>query len=102
MTEEFQHRDFKVANDIYSLAFAALIHPDEVGKTEDGIHMPRIDLLNDERESLYISAMLVTLTQFTTIILINHFFEELPNVITKADKFEVMIPRLLSSLMMHL
>lgn len=39
-TTEFKNRDIKVRNDVYSLSFTALLHPDEVEKDEK--HYPSI------------------------------------------------------------
>lgn len=65
--------------------------------------MKRIDLLNDERENLYYSAIIVVLMQFTTIYLILVFFSSGSGLnIVPALKYEVVIPRLTSSIMMHL
>lgn len=65
--------------------------------------MKRINLLNDERENLYYSAILVVFVQLTTIYLIYIFFSTGSGLeIVPAHKFEVVIPRLTSSIMMHL
>lgn len=108
-TQEFANRDLSINDDIYSLAFAALVHPDETekGLTEEekksGKFMKRIDLLTDERENLYFSAILVTFVQLTTIYLIFIFFSSGSGLkIIPALKYEVVIPRLTSSIMMHL
>ena len=75
MAESFRNINLTIKNNVYGLAFAALVHPDELEKYKGGKHAPRVDLLNDERESLFLSAMLVTMAQLTTMYLINLFFE---------------------------
>lgn len=70
--------------------------------------MPKIDLLNEERNSLFLSAMLVSLVQVTTIMLIIAFFGDDGSAAHKevklvpAQAYSVLIPRLISSMMMHL
>lgn len=86
---------------MYSLAYAAILHPDEC---EDG--MPKLDLLAEERSSLFVSALLVSLVQATTIVLIMIFFgddgEGHAVKLVPAQSYFVLIPRLISSIMMHL
>ena len=102
-------QNLKINDDIYSLAFAALVHPDEVEADlteqdkKSGNFMKRIELLNDERDNLFFSAILVTFVQMTTIYLILVFFSEGSGLqIVPALKYSVVIPRLTSSIMMHL
>lgn len=85
------------------------MHPEEAeqGLTEaekkSGSFMKPIKLLNDERENLFYSAILVTFVQITTIYLILVFFSDGKGLkIVPAMKYEVVIPRLTSSIMMHL
>lgn len=62
------------------MAYVALVHPDEAerdlteAEKKSGNFMKRIDLLNDERENLFYSAILVTFVQLTTMYLIYIFF----------------------------
>lgn len=114
-TQVFANRDLKINDDIYSLAFAALVHPDEAeeglteGEKKSGAFMKRINLLCDERDNLFYSAILVTFVQLTTIYLILVFFSEgskenndIGFKMVPATKYETMIPRVTSSIMMHL
>jgi len=39
--------------------------------------MPPIKLMDEERENIFLSAMLVTSVQITTILLISYYFGEL-------------------------
>lgn len=64
--------------------------------------MPRIVLLKEERNILYLSAALVTLVQASTILLIIVYFEEDGLKLKPANDFLILIPRLISSVMMHL
>lgn len=74
-TEKFKLKEVKIQKDIYSLGYAAIIHPMECEVFDAKLkYMPRITLLNEERTSLFISANLVTLVQGTTIMLIVIFF----------------------------
>lgn len=77
------------------------MHPDEC---EDG--MPKLDLLAEERSSLFVSALLVSLVQATTIMLIMIFFGDdgagHAVELVPAQSYFVLIPRLISSIMMHL
>lgn len=86
-----------------------MIHPDETESdlTEDekksGKYMKRLNMHNDERESLYFSAVIVTLMQFTTIYLVMVVFTDSSALnIVRTDRYEIMVPRLTSSIMMHL
>ena len=65
-TNEFEKKEVEISNDIYSLAYAACIHPnecqtDEIPEDEKGDYMPRIKLNNEERSSVFTSALMVTL-----------------------------------------
>jgi len=81
-TEKFKDKEIKIQKDIYSLAYAAILHPIECEQDKaKGLEarpkdkwIPRINLLNEERTSLFVSAMLVSLVQGTTIMLIVIFF----------------------------
>lgn len=85
------------------MAFAALINPDEL--EDDCDHMKPIVLMDEERENMFMSAMLVTNVQIATIILISIYFRGLRDkgkFIKPAPEFAIIVPRLLSSIMMHL
>lgn len=103
-TEKFKLKEVKIQKDIYSLGYAAIIHPMECEEFDAKLkYMPRITLLNEERTSLFISANLVTLVQATTIMLIVIFFGDGKGVhLVPAKSYFVLIPRLISSIMMHL
>lgn len=67
----------KISKDIYSFAYAALIHPMEVEELDaKKKYLPRINMLNEERTALYVGAMMVTMVQASTIMLIYVFFKE--------------------------
>jgi len=74
-TSEFLTRDLKVEQNIYALAFAAQLNPDELEC--DNHHMPPIKLMDEERENIFLSAMLVTSVQVTSILLISYYFDQL-------------------------
>ena len=71
-------------NSTYSLAFAALIHPDEIDrhKAIESKHkqsnklVPRVDLLNDERDGIFTSALLIVVCQVVYLnIMIKYFLD---------------------------
>lgn len=66
-------------------------------------YMPRVALLNDERSSLYISALLVSIIQFSVIMLIVFYFNDGTGVqLVPAMSLLDLLPRLISCIMMHL
>ena len=90
-------------NDIYSLAFAAMLNPDdEFWKKAKDIpnHIPKITMLNYEREVLYSGAFCVAIMQGLYLYILYTFIGELE--IKGVDNFMILIPRILSSLMMHM
>lgn len=102
-TEKFILNEVKIQKDIYSYAFAAIIHPMETEELDPKKkYMPRITLLKEERNILYLSATLVTLVQASTILLIVVYFEEDGLHLKPGNTFLILIPRLISSIMMHL
>lgn len=106
-TEKFINNEVKIQKDIYSFAYAAIIHPQEAEDFDPKKkYLPRISLLNEERNTLYMSAILVTLVQASTILLIVVYFGEGPDgkgvKLIPAQKYYILIPRLISSIMMHL
>lgn len=97
----------KISKDIYSYAYVAMIHPNEVEDLDPKKkYLPRIKMHRDERSNLYIGAAMVTIVQASTIMLIYVYFtqgEDGNGVKLKpAQQFYVLIPRLISSIMMHL
>ena len=75
-TEKFVLNECKINKDIYSYAYAAIIHPMEVEELDPKKkYLPRINMLNEERTALYIGAAMVSIVQACTIMLIYIFFE---------------------------
>lgn len=113
-TEKFKDKEFKIQKDIYSLAYAAILHPIELeadiknnNLDPKAKYIQRINLLEDERSALFISAILVSVVQATTIMLIVISFKDTddkghPLELVPAQSYYVLIPRLISSIMMHL
>lgn len=105
-TDELEVMELGIANDIYMLGFVACINPAQVEKEEDGDHIKRTYLIKDERLFLFLSALNITGIQLTTAYMILMFFdmgEDMKGVhLNMADSFMVLLPRLMSSIMMHL
>lgn len=103
-TQKFLNNEVKIQKDIYSYAYAAIIHPNEIEDLDPKKkYIPKITLLKEERNQLYLSAALVTLVQASTILLIVVYFEDGDGVhLIPAKEFYILIPRLISSIMMHL
>lgn len=107
---EFKHQKFKIQDDIYSLAYAALINPDQLDYTglkdkEIEKHLPKdVSLTRRERSGLYQSALMVIFIQITTIFLLVMYFKQNSQEIkvNPPVSYLILIPRLLSSFMMHL
>lgn len=93
-----------VSNDIYMLAFTSLLHSEEI---EPGSgYIDKMILLNQERSSLFICAMKVACIQIAAAAVVFNFFihgnKGKGFHYTVPSSFFVMLPRLISSLMMHL
>ena len=103
-TVKFEQKELKIQKDIYSLAYAAILHPMELEEMDPKKkYMPRIQLLNDERDNLYVGAFLTALVQITTIILIVFYFNDGKGItMVPAETYLQLIPRLLSCYLMHL
>lgn len=105
---EFKKQKFVINDDIYSLAFAALINPEELDYSEmkDGEKekylSKELGLTRRERSGLYQSALMVVFIQITTIFLLIMFFKNQEKGINSPEGYLILIPRLLSSFMMHL
>jgi len=84
------------------LAFAALINPDMIDTNAGKGYIPYIYLSNEERSNVYLMGLMVASIQIVTLIAIINFFTITePIVLKPAQTVLVIIPRLLSSLMMH-
>jgi len=89
--------------DSYNLAFAACIHPDSYSHSVNKAgHIPQITMLNYERETLYGGAICVAFMQSIYLYLLWTFINDATFVINKQCNFAILIPRILSSLMMHM
>ena len=100
--EKFIDEPLVFTNDIYNLAYAALIHPDSYKNhvNEPG-HIPRITMLNYERDALFSGAIGVAFCQIIYLYILNKIIIS-DTDIQAVNDFMIMIPRLLSALMMHL
>ena len=93
----------KISKDIYCYAYVAIIHPMEVEEQDPKKkYLPRINMLNEERSSLYIGAITVSIIQMITISLIYQSFSENHMEIKPTSSIYILVPRLVSSIMMHL
>lgn len=110
---KFRSTTIKINDDIYSLAFAALINPEELQYDDflddkeklEKYLQKNLTLTRRERSRLYQSALMVVFIQITTIYLLIMYFKKTsdPPVTVNAPKhYLILIPRLLSSFMMHL
>lgn len=79
---EFKKQKFVIADDIYSLAFAALINPDcldydKMEEAEKEKYLPKkLGLTRRERSGLYQSALMVVMIQVVMIFLLIHHFKD--------------------------
>lgn len=102
-TEKFVVNEMKIVKDIYCYAYVAMIHPMEVEQLDPKKkYLPRIFMLNEERSSLYIGAITVTIVQMITVSLIYQSFEDNHMQIKPTSSIYILVPRLVSSIMMHL
>ena len=109
MHTDFKEPKFQIQDDIYSLAYAGLINPDQLEYTEEEIakksFLPKdLSLTRRERAGLYQSALMVVFIQVTTIFLLVMYFrtDEDQKDLEAPKTYLILIPRLLSSFMMHL
>jgi len=78
---DFRYRTFIINEDLYSLAFASLINPDQLQYTEDEMNdkdmLPlNLNLTRRERGGIYQSAIMVIFIQIATIYLLIEYFSE--------------------------
>lgn len=97
--------ELQVSSDIYMLAFAAQLNP--CGPEPGSGYLDRkMCLLEDERTDIYICALKVAGTQIALAVCIATFFiygnDGKGSKFTVPQSFFVILPRLTSSLMMHL
>jgi len=99
--KSLKFKDHKIQNDIFSLAFASFVDPEKIHKGNGYLSFD--PLTSREQQEIYLGALLVVCFQCTMIYLIINFM--LTNdkfSIVPATSFQIIIPRLLSSIMMHL
>jgi hypothetical protein len=108
-TEEGQakdQKDFKIQNDIYSLAFASMIDTTKLEELDSGEdskrYMSYVSIAQSERHSIFLGALMVVFVQFSMIFLIFGLISAPDFKIRQLDSFLMVIPRLLSSIMMHM
>jgi hypothetical protein len=75
-TEKFYDEPLVFQNDSFSLGFAAIINPDsyEHSVHKPG-HLPRITMLNSERDILYAGAICVAITQIIYLFLLQTYID---------------------------
>lgn len=92
----------KISNDIYGLAFTALLDPSRFKKEPGAGHVPDIHLNKKEIEQLYAGALIVVMFQLTLVFLISKNMFESEFCVLALPSVWYFIPRFLSGLMMHL
>jgi hypothetical protein len=103
--EEFKERNHVITGDVYSMTFASLIDHTVIRKNKqmqgDGF-LPPIELTEEETGRMFLGALMVIGIQMCMVgLLINEMLG--PHFSLKpASNFIIIIPRLLSSVMMHL
>jgi len=101
--EALKQPRLRVQDDIYSLAFASMIDSSKVDKEGLSNPIPDIGLTDKEQENIFFGALLVICFQLVVIYLIVHYMEtESAFHIVPATSFQIIVPRLLSSIMMHM
>lgn len=99
--ENFIDEPLVFSNDIYNLAYAALIHPDSFKDyCNTPGHIPKVTMLNYERDALFSGAICIAFSQVTYLYILSSVINSL--TINSTNNFTIMIPRLLSAMMMHL
>ena len=77
-TEKFEDEPLVFGSDIYSLAFAALIHPESYKHSVNKpMHIPQITMLNYEREVLFSGAVSVAFMQALYLYILYTFIAKL-------------------------
>ena len=91
----------KLQNDIYSLAYASFLDPDQL--EEQNGFMPKIIMNDEEVSNIFLGAIMVILSQLTMIGLIVVFENTSETFhIIPSNSFLIIIARFMSSMMMHL
>lgn len=99
--DNFKEREHTVSNDIYSLAFAALIDPEKLADSKEGYLQP-IDMTASEYNRIFLGALFVVSIQLTVVFLIANEMLRPGFKLKPATEFLVVLPRLISSILMHL
>ena len=95
-------KDFKIGDDIYTLAVAALIDPKMANPEGKKGYIENVPMSPRDMTKIYMGGTMVTLIQVTMIFLIATEMQSEGFTLAPADKFTIIVPRLLSSIMMHL
>lgn len=99
--EAFRIVDCSINNDIYSLAYVSLIDCSQLDKSVKNC-APVIQMNKREISNIYLGALLVICFQLTLIFLIiSHMLSDKFKRV-KPDSVLIILPRFLSSLMMHI
>jgi hypothetical protein len=99
--DNYKEREHTVSNDIYSLAFAALIDPEKLADSKEGYLQP-IDMTASEYNRIFLGALFVVSIQLTVVFLIANEMLRPGFKLKPATEFLVVLPRLISSILMHL
>ena len=99
--EQYRVQDIKIQKDIYSLAYASLIDHNLLDKTVSDC-CPNTPMNPREISSLYLGALLVICFQSTLVFLLFNFMNSSEFCILRGHTILIVLPRFLSSLMMHI
>lgn len=97
----FKMPTIKLSNDIYSLAYACFLDPEQLDEPDK--FMPVINMNDDEVMNVYLGAVMVVLSQLTMIGLIVVFERTSDDFhIIPSNSYLIIVARFMSSMMMHL
>lgn len=97
------HNDLVIEGGVYSLAFVSLIDAKKANPNqEDKKYLTHIPMTYKEMSALYSGAILVGGFQIILILIIISEMTSKDFKLVHAKSFNIIVPRLLSSLMMHL
>lgn len=101
--ESLKTKELTLSKDIYSMAYAAMIDPDLLEASTKGGYLPKIEMNQNEIDNLWNGAIMVIFIQLMMVGLIFNVELNDPNFHIATPKSIIeLIPRLLSSMMMHL
>lgn len=98
---QFRIIDVKIQDDIYSLAFASLIDHNLLDRSVTNC-CPPTSMNTREISNLYLGALIVIFFQTTLVFLLCSFMISSDFCILRGHSIMIVLPRFLSSVMMHI